>query len=140
MSKRKAERTSSQSSGPAFKTTSRCDEVEYGYKIQMDTLCRTIESLRMENGSLIHRAESYVQNIRTEFESKEKETRLNTMKGISSLKDLYQSDNSKLREELAVVNSKIEYQNKIIEYLRSELANSESKGNREDYDKYVDAF
>jgi hypothetical protein len=139
MNKRKSERIPSQSSGPAFKTTSIYDEVEYGYKMQINQLGRTIESLRVENGSIMYRAESYVQKIKAEFESKEKETRLNTMKGVSSLRELYQSDNSKLREELAVVNLKIEYQNKIIEYLRSELANSESRGNREDYDKYIGA-
>ena len=140
MNKRKSERTPSQSCGPAFKTTSIHDEREYMYKNQIHVLNQTIESLRRENGSIMYRAESYVSNLKNEFSQKETETRKNTLIGICSLKDTYQEENTKLRESLEIATSKIEYQDRIIDFLRTELANSESRGNSKEFDRSVDAF
>lgn len=140
MNKRKSEIAPIQSCGPAFKTTSVHDEREYMYKNQINVLNRTIESLHRENGSIMYRAESYVSNLKDEFSEKEAETRKNTLIGICSMKDTFQEENNKLRESLEVATSKIEYQDRIIHFLRTELANSESRGNSNDIDRSVDAF
>lgn len=140
MNKRKSERIPSQPCGPAFKTTSIHDEKEYVYKNQIHILNQTIESLRRENGSIMYRAESYVSNLKTEFSEKEDETRENTLRGICALKNTYQEENNTLRESLAIANAKIEHQDRIIQFIRAELANAESRGSNGDFDRSIDAF